>query len=346
MKLGVIYEPGSANAYYRAIFPMQALSRRGHSIVWPSRVADVPMREFLTCDLVHCYRRPDRLGDLRRLSDHGVAISFDNDDYLSASEFSAVGRGFMGQRYNRHAFREVLRAARLADVATTTTHLLAELYRLARVDNVVVVENHLQSDGRGFRAKSRDDGVLIGWVAGGEHGLDVERVPIVDAFEGLLDAHPRVHVLTVGVRLPLQSDRYEHILVVPFVDLLPTIGRIDIGIAPLADTAFNRSRSDVKLKEYGAGGAMWLASPVGPYVGHGEREGGQLVGDEDWFAVIDGFVRNRRRRRRLAKRAERWSRRQTIDRHVHQWEDVFREAIERAATRSGLRVSAVSHDQV
>jgi len=92
MRLGVIYEPGVSGAYYRAIFPMQALQRRRHAVVWPTEVDDIPMREFLRCDLVHCYRRMDRIDDLRRLSARGVAVSFDNDDNLAASEFSGVGR--------------------------------------------------------------------------------------------------------------------------------------------------------------------------------------------------------------------------------------------------------------
>ena len=48
----------------------------------------------------------------------------------------------------------------------------------------------------------------------------------------------------------------------------------------------NRARSNIKLKEYAAAGACWLASPIGPYVGLGEKQGGRLVA-----------------RRRLARRA-------------------------------------------
>jgi hypothetical protein len=150
MRLGVIYEPGVSGAYYRAIFPMQALQRRGHTVVWPTAVDHLPMREFLRCDLVHCYRRMDRIGDLRRLSARGVAVSFDNDDNLAASEFSGVGGGLKGHRYNNAAFRQIIQAAKLADITTTTTDALAELYRREGVDNVTVLENHLQRDAPGL----------------------------------------------------------------------------------------------------------------------------------------------------------------------------------------------------
>jgi hypothetical protein len=335
MRLGVIYEPGVSGAYYRAIFPMQALQRHGHTVVWPTEVDDIPMREFLRCDLVHCYRRLDRIDDLRRLSARGVAVSFDNDDNLAASEFSGVGRGLQGDRYNKAAFRQIMQAAKLADIATTTTAALAELYRREGVDHVTVLENHLQRDAPGFGARSTHDGIVVGWVAGGEHRVDLERIAIADALERLLEVHPHLRVLTVGLRLPLRSERYEHILEVPFGDLLRATSTIDIGIAPLADTAFNRSRSSVKLKEYGAGGAAWLASPVTPYRDLGGREGGQLVGDEDWFAAIDELIRNPRRR--LARRALRWAKTQTVGRHVSDWERAFGEAVERAGRRRDER---------
>jgi hypothetical protein len=333
MKLGLIYEPRSANAHYRGLIPMRALERRGHAVVWPTRIISLPMEAFLTCDLVHCYRRLDRLEDLRRLSRHGVAISFDNDDDFAAAEASPWGKGLEGRRHNMEMFREILQAARLADATTTPNGALAERYRAAGVENVTVVENHLARDAFGFGASPKHDGVVVGWVAGREHRLDLERLSIAGTLSRLLEVHSGLRVISVGLRLPLRSERYEHIEDVPFRDLLKVVGGFDIGIAPLADTAFNRSRSSVKLKEYGAGRAMWLASPVGPYRALGERQGGLLVSDREWFEVLDAMIRDPRRRWRLARRALRWAKAQTIERHAASWERVFSDAVERAARR-------------
>jgi hypothetical protein len=334
MKLGLIYEPRSANAHYRGLIPLRALERRGHTVVWPTRITSLPIEAFLTCDLVHCYRRLDRLEDLRRLSRRGVAISFDNDDDFAVAEASPWGKGLEGRRHNLEMFGEILQAARLADATTTPNGALAERYRAAGVEHVTVIENYLARDAFGFGASAKHDGVVVGWVAGREHKLDLERLPIVSTLTRLLEEHSALRVISVGLRLPLHSERYEHIKDAPFGDLLKVVGRFDIGIAPLADTPFNRSRSSVKLKEYGAGRAMWLASPVGPYRALGERQGGMLVGDQEWFDALDGMIRSPRRRRRLARRALKWARAQTIERHAASWERVFSDAVERAAQRN------------
>ena len=214
---------------------------------------------------------------------------------------------------------------------------LAERYRSEGIENVAVIDNHLQRGMFGFGSRSKHDGVVVGWVAGREHKLDLDRVPIVDSLRGLLEVHPDLRILTVGVRLPLHSERYEHILDVHITDLLKIISRIDIGIAPLADTLFNRSRSNVKLKEYSSGSACWLASPVGPYRALGEQQGGLLVADPDWTSVLDELIRSPRRRKRLAKRALKWAKTQTIDHHASAWEREFRGAIERASRVSHPR---------
>jgi hypothetical protein len=333
MRLGFIGET-TANAYYRAIIPMRALERRGHSVVWPRNSYDPTIRELFGCELVHCYRRMDRIGDLRKLSRRGVAISFDNDDNYAAAEVSDGGTGLKGHRHNQELSRLILTAVRLADLVTTPSPVLAEQYRAAGAENVIVIENRLERDMFGFGVRSKHDGVVLGWIAGREHRLDLERLSIAATLERLLAAHPQLRILTVGVRLPLQSDRYEHIEAVPFPDLLTTTGRLDIGIAPIADTLFNRSRSNIKLKEYGSGGSLWLASPVGPYRDLGEKQGGMLVPDDDWFPTIHELIEHRRSRKRLAKRALAWATTQTVDHHAEIWEDTFLAAIERAQQRS------------
>lgn len=331
MKIGVICELTN-NAYYRALIPLGALEMRGHTILWPSTDGkDVPMRELCTCDLVHCYRRIERVEDLRRLSRHGVAVSFDNDDNFAAAQWSERGPGLAGNRHNKAIFRRIVEMARCADVTTTPSAELADIYRAAGVENVMVLGNHLDRGMFGFGSRSRHEGVVVGWVAAKEHSVDLERVPIVDALRRLLDTHPEVRVLTLGMRLPLRSQRYEHIGEVEFPRLLTVTGRMDVGIAPLADIVFNHSRSDSKIKEYSSGGAAWLASPVAPYRGLGEQEGGMLVADDEWFAAIDSLVRAPRLRRRLAKKALKWAKQQTMDRHVEAWEQAFQAAVARTA---------------
>lgn len=336
MRLGVIFEP-TANSYYRAIFPMRALERRGHTVVWPTKVHEVPLREFFGCDLVHCYRRTDRIDDLRRLSARGVAISFDNDDHYGAAEVSDGAVGLDGLRQNKAIFRDILKAAKLADLATTPSALLAERYRAEGARKVAVIENHLARGMFGFGSRSKHQGLVVGWVAGDEHKHDLERIPITGALERLLDVHRDLKVLTVGLPLPLRSARYEHVSRVELPDLLKVTSGIDIGIAPLADTVFNRCRSNVKLKEYASGATPWLASPVGPYRELGEAQGGILVENEDWRSAIDALVRDRRMRKRLAKRALAWARAQTIDRHAHVWESAFMAAVEQTRQAGAAR---------
>lgn len=327
MKLGFLCEPTN-NAYYRAIIPLRALERLGHTVLWPARFGDdVPMRELLGCDLVHCYRRVRRIEDLRALARAGVAVTFDNDDNYAAAEVSYGGTGLAGNRYNRRKFREVLEVAGMSHMTTTPSGVLADIYRSAGVERVAVIENHLERSMPGFDARSKHRGVVVGWVAGREHSVDLERIAVGTALRRLLDAHTDLHVLSVGLRLPLSSERYDHIPEVPLPQLLKVTSRLDIGIAPLVDTPFNRSRSNIKLKEYASGGAAWLASPVGPYRGHGEQQGGWLVEDDDWYEALDGLIRDSRQRGRLAKRAIRWARQQTIDRHARLWESAFQVAI-------------------
>jgi glycosyltransferase involved in cell wall biosynthesis len=219
---------------------------------------------------------------------------------------------------------------------------LAGRYRASGASNVRVIENHLERGMFGFGSRSRHRGLVVGWVAGREHAPDLELVPVVDALRRLLDMHRDLRVLSVGLALPLRSERYEHVEEVAFRDLLKVSGRIDIGIAPLADTPFNRCRSNVKLKEYASGGAPWLASPVGPYRGLGEQQGGLLVNDDGWVRAIDGLIRGRRARKRLAGQALRWAKTQTIDHHAGQWEQAFEDAIERSRAASRRRVPRAS----
>jgi len=80
----------------------------------------------------------------------------------------------------------------------------------------------------------------------------------------------------------------------------------DIGIAPLADTAFNRSKSGIKALDYAALGLPVLASDRPAYRGTpADGPGGWLLPDETdaWFVALARLVRDASLRRRLSEGA-------------------------------------------
>ena len=77
----------------------------------------------------------------------------------------------------------------------------------------------------------------------------------------------------------------------------------DIGIAPLADSAFNRSKSAIKTMDYAALGLAIVASDVDAYRGSlADGPGGMLVANTttDWFAALARLVRDPALRRRVS----------------------------------------------
>jgi len=324
MRLGVVF-PAIPNAVYRAIEPMRALERRGHHVVWPQPGGKGDLKRLHGCDVVHIYR--DYTENARRgiaqLQGMGIAVTYDNDDDFTAvppesPSFKRDG-GMAGQRF----FNDSVKVARMVRSMVTTGPVLAEKYRSAGVRRVEVIDNHVPLGLE--RPRIAHEGVVIGWVAALEHLADARRIPIVDALEQVQAKHRDVHVECIGVDLKLK-ERYRHADALAFDQLPGRIGGFDIGIAPLADIPYNRARSDIKLKEYAASGVPWLASPVGPYLDHGEDQGGWLVPDDGWFEALDRLVSKRLLRWRLARKARAWAARNTTDAAVEHWERFFAQA--------------------
>jgi glycosyltransferase involved in cell wall biosynthesis len=322
--LGVVYDPAVC-PYYRAIYPMQALERRGHEVEWCTWPDDVDGRRLARCDVVHVYRIHGR--DARRVFEPlvrgGTPITYDNDDDIAAlTEVEFGGRRKAG--VTGHSIHlSTVKMARLASTFTTTTDVIAEKYRRAGIDRVEVIGNYLAPEVS--RPRNRHRGVVIGWIAGPQHQPDVTQLGIPDAVQRVLDKHSNARVECIGVDLGL-ADRYRHDEWLPFEDLPGRIGGFDIGLAPLLDVPLNRARSDIKAKEYAASAVPWLASPVGAFVGLGDAQGGQLVPDDGWFDALDRLVSSRRERRRLGRNGERWAKTQMVDAVAERWELVLAEA--------------------
>lgn len=330
MRIGAAFEPTAA-AYYRGLYPLEQMMKRGHEIVWPELdTGEAKLAEFGDCDVIYVFRRSEeslRRG-LARLAERGVGIVWDTDDDLSAIPRRSPTYKQAGALRGQKRFMETLRMARMADVMMASTETIAAKYADAGgVGAIEVFENYLPPKLKRKRAKH--DGLIIGWIAGIEHTEDAVELGLRDMLEGVLSRHPDVLVESVGVDLGLR-ERYVRCPSAHFNTLPDHLARYDIGIAPLVDIPFNAARSNIKVKEYAASEVPWLASPRGPYVGLGEREGGRLVADDAWGAALDDLIGDKRARKQLAKAGKSWAKSQTIDRRADQFEGFLQAAANRA----------------
>jgi glycosyltransferase involved in cell wall biosynthesis len=338
VRIAYLAHPGSRNAVYRSIAPLSVLAQRSEHevdalIATNACASRSPALDRL--DLLHIHRHSEdrAIGLARAAKSRGVAVVWDNDDDIGAlPKSSPAHRHRAGQVWSRRR-RGMQMLFESVDLVTAPSATLAERLRAAGAPQTAVIENYIP-DHFLLPDRRRDNGITIGWVAALEHQADVEALPIREALQRLLDTHSDVHVTTVGLGLGLRSDRYRHQDRVELSELHHAIAQFDVGIAPISDIDFNRSRSNIKVKEYAAAGVPWLASPIGPYAGMGEKQGGRLVADDRWYEELARLVDKSRERRKLARRAVKWATGEALSKNVHRWEHAFTDAIDRSRLRS------------
>jgi glycosyltransferase involved in cell wall biosynthesis len=338
MRLGVIYTTEVHNASYRAVFPAEALARRGgHQLCLVSDDGRTgsSLRSLLDCDVVHVFRRYDRsvIKYVEELRARGVGITFDNDDDIRlAPKESESYKKFGGARGVQN-FQAQLHMMRRAHIVTTTTERLAERFGAEHDGPIEVIPNYL-ADQQFERGPRNTEGIVIGWVAGLEHIADARRLKITQVLQRVMERRPEVRVVTMGVRLDLDAARYTHHKYIPLHELGAHVRKFDIGIAPLSDIPMSYARSDIKVKEYSAVGVPWVASKRGPYEALNPKCGGLIVDDDGWEEALVELASSRWKRGQLRRCAERWARSQRIDKNVGRWEAVWQAAADAAKQRA------------
>jgi hypothetical protein len=331
MRIAYLADPTSINGIYRATLPMTGLERlRGHDVRRLFTDDAQPLAQPLDdVEVVFIHRYCDRRTQKLVQEAHaaGAAVLWDNDDDFGSMPRSSVTyKHFGGMAWERRK-AQMQRVFAFTDLATAPSTVLAGRLGEWGASATDVIENHVADPCFDITQRPHS-GIVIGWIAGLEHMMDVRLLPICDVLQRILDERADVRVVSVGMRLGLRGDRYEHNEGVELRDISQTASEFDIAIAPLADNDFNAARSNIKLKEYAAGGTPWLASPVGPYASLGERQGGRLVADDDWHEALTRLVDRPRERRRLAKRAARWAAGEALSKNLAVWERMCATAIE------------------
>lgn len=314
--------------YYRVRVPFDALGRRGHAVEY-----DAAMRWRLgrrPASHVLVGQRVSNPGSSAQwLASHGqVRRVFEvDDDLLHVDPSSPSPFKFYSDLGVR---TRLVTNMRSADAVTVSTPYLADVIRAEYgvTAPVHVVPNCLEREALELPPVNQAGPVAIGWAGSDTHRGDFEHVR--GPLRRFFTAHRDVSMTFMGAD-------YGRLVGSPAGRVLPWLPvwdgpaaymwRLDwqIGLAPLANTQFNRCKSALKALEYAARGIVVVASDVEPYrrfVQHGVT--GFLVGrDHEWREFLELLVRDEQLRTRMAAAARKQAAGWCIDDHAQLWEQAY-----------------------
>jgi glycosyltransferase involved in cell wall biosynthesis len=310
------FHDGHACGYYRITLPMDALTANGHDVTTSWGWDDTANGARIIVG--QRIGKTGVSGLWRRLrAQHKLVYETDDDVWtIDPTNLSAV---FAHDAVTLDMIEESIRAAHLV---TVSTEPLAEVLRKFH-DNVVVLPNHI--DGRLLEMeRARRERVTVGWAGGDSHLRDIDMIaPTLRRFIG---RNPKVDFHNIGtdytrvLKIPGRVtgweanvwDYYQHI-------------DFDIGLAPLVDSTFNRSKSAIKAMEYAALGIPVIASdrePYRPFVLDGVT--GFLVRREhEWAKRLRELVNDADMREEMGRKAKEHVAAWTIQKGWKLWEQAY-----------------------
>ena len=309
-------------AWYRCSVPGNELAKLGHDV----GLTVNPSEDDLQGANVVVFLRhfsPEALQAMRAAKSARKLVVYDIDDALWELDPTNPAYPFYSRPEIRRGIEACIRAAHL--VTTTTEALAKKLKRFN--ERVVVLPNMLPDEAWPYSGAKpqNDEHVIVGFAGDPSHGADLEMIRDVGA--EILEAYPNVWLVCAGINPPPFAP-HPRLAVPPWVpieeygELLRTF---DIGIAPLVDTEFNRSKSDLKVLEYSMAGIPVVASDVGVYSSFvKDGETGFLVkSPQQWSKTLRRLIEDRGLREEIGGKANAVARERLISSTVGMWTEAY-----------------------
>lgn len=311
--------------YYRLRLPLEALGAEGITTDFSTQM----QREHLNNDewtIIGqrvCKPAPSKLW--RKLSDMGRKLIYEiDDDLFNVDPGSKIPYQFFGQPEIRNG---IIECARAASRVIVSTEPLADIMREFN-DDVVVCPNTIPSWLLDERPVRRNEGkVTLGWGGSSTHNIDFEEVR--GHLRRALDRHQNAEFHAIGtnyakwMKIPESKCRFT-----PWISNVPSFFRAidyNIGIAPLKNTKFNRSKSNIKALECAALGIPIVASHVEPYRNF-VQDGvtGFLVEYEhNWGTYLRELIEDESLRLAMGRQARELAREWTIEGNIEMWRKAY-----------------------
>lgn len=319
-------------AYYRMTLPLMTLDKAG--MISAGIDTRMPPEAKAFADIIVAQRlmRPECVDLARQLQGEGKKIVIEHDDDLTniRDDNPAITHADSNWPANwtqtwRPAMHEALG---FADLVTCTNEYLATQLRQYS-DNVAVLPNYTDAALLDVDAPTREpwEALRVGWGGSPTHDKDWAATTS-DIAHGLRKINADLVMIGADYRELLRYNRNRVIYRSWEQDIgkyFQNLTDIHVGLAPLADDHFNRSKSYVKALEYASLGIPCIASDVGPYrdfVQHGVT--GFLASKPgDWTKYLRLLNSDEDLRRQMGAAARKLASRNTIQGHSHEWLNAY-----------------------
>ncbi len=368
MKVVIFPADDAGCGYHRLMWPAEALAARGHDVVVAppddrrmtvvvnKRTGDV-VKVTLGYDAdVFVFQRTTHkllVKAIEHLRSVGTTVVVDVDDDLGAihpgnAAFVALhptseGKTFVGRKEpSQHSWHYLPQACQLASLVTVSTPALLPISaahgRGRLLPNVLAPHYFAPQPPREPRERP-----LVGWPASlHSHPNDPEVVGpalarLADDVDFVTGGDPE----GVGAAFALPADP-PSLGNVNLLDWPAALARFDVGLAPLAATKFNRSKSWLKPLELAAAGVPWVGSPSAEYRRLHELGCGVLADrPKDWYRVLRRLVGDAGWRAELANRGREVAATLRLEDHAWRWLEAWSDALalDRAAGAARQRAS-------
>ena len=293
----VMLKDRSGSGYWRMVFPARYMDPEG--IYVDITASGVDFNSLLEYRTVYVQRTHDWESYylLERLKKAGKRIVYDIDDDIFNIDkenpaFKVIGRDEQ---------MAAVACMKLANVVTVSTYNLQSIIRSATEGvEATIIPNAIHPDDGWIPTPltgSQDGFKRIFWQGGETHGEDW--MECVDAVDAVLSERQDIRLVILGflspvlykyVQRPAWKGKVEFLEFrdpETYFQIMKFI-RAEVGLAPLKDTPFNRSKSELKFVEYAAMGIPTVASDMDPYanvIEHGVS-GFLVQSPEDWYNAI------------------------------------------------------------
>ena len=266
---------------------------------------------------------------IKMLRHHGVAVVVDMDDDMSS--IHPENSAFNNYRHHSrtpYSWRTALECCRLATLVTTSTKTLQRVY--AGHGRGRVLDNYVPATCLGYEKPETGTFGWAGTTASHPNDLQVTGSTVRE-----LTAEGYPFTVVGGKSKVKQALRLDadptYTGTVELVRWIETIAQTyDVGMVPLAPTAFNTAKSRLKGIEHMAAGVPFVASPREEYRRLNRESGCGLLAErpKDWAQHLKRLLTDDTLRKEQAAMGKEYMQTQTYEANAYRWAEAWTDALE------------------